>query len=327
MSQILKHRKRGWAGLILLILLIHTLSPSYAQQSRPSTEVSVTMQINHPQAVVNQKSILLDQPPVILAGRTMVPLRFISETLGARVEWESNHRQITLLYPNLEVLLHLNQHAALVNQQKISLDVAPIVLNGRTLVPLRFISETLGFKVDWIEETNSVSISGTILHESGRTAIASNQTDADNPPDSVILHQRFFSDLSTTQDNQLEYEVIRLVNLEREKHNLSPLSTCDYLMTVAQAKSADMYDNNYIAHTSPVYGSLTDLLNYFHIDYRLAGENIAAGQQSPSEVVEAWMDSPGHRQNILNPDYHRIGVGAVEGGPYNGITWTQTFTD
>lgn len=92
-------------------------------------------------------------------------------------------------------------------------------------------------------------------------------------------------------------------------------------MDVAEAKSADMASNNYFSHTSPTYGSPFDRIKAAGINYRAAGENIAQGQRTPQQVVQAWMQSPGHRQNILNANYTHIGVGFVEDGYY----WTQQF--
>ncbi|MFS0752507.1 CAP domain-containing protein [Oceanobacillus sp. 1P07AA] len=121
--------------------------------------------------------------------------------------------------------------------------------------------------------------------------------------------------------SQFEQEVVELTNQEREKQGLQPLELDTELSEVAKAKSQDMQSNNYFDHNSPNYGSPFDMMQSFGIDYNTAGENIAQGQQSPEEVVDAWMNSEGHRANILNGDYTHIGVGHVEDGNY----WTQMF--
>ena len=92
-------------------------------------------------------------------------------------------------------------------------------------------------------------------------------------------------------------------------------------MAVAKAKSQDMANLGYFSHTSPTYGSPFDQMRAAGIQYRAAGENIAQGQRTPEQVVNAWMNSPGHRANILNANYTHIGVGFVE----NGYYWTQQF--
>lgn len=118
-----------------------------------------------------------------------------------------------------------------------------------------------------------------------------------------------------------ETEVIELTNKEREKHGLRPFSHDRALSKVAKEKSVDMRKNNYFDHNSPVYGSPFDMMKSFGITYQAAGENIAMGQQTPDEVVKAWMNSPGHRANILNEQFTHIGVGFDENGNY----WTQQF--
>ncbi len=118
-----------------------------------------------------------------------------------------------------------------------------------------------------------------------------------------------------------EKEVVRLVNIERAKNGLTDLKYDWELSRVARIKSQDMKDNKYFSHTSPVYGSPFQMMKSFRISYRSAGENIARGQATPQAVVNAWMNSSGHRANILNPSFTHIGVGYVADGRY----WTQMF--
>jgi len=127
----------------------------------------------------------------------------------------------------------------------------------------------------------------------------------------------------TVDDDVLnsEKEVIRLVNEERLKNGLKPLEENWELSRVARYKSQDMKDNGYFSHTSPVYGSPFQMIKNFGISYRSAAENIARGQSGPKAVMNSWMNSSGHRANILNPSYTHIGVGYVSGGKY----WTQMF--
>ena len=129
----------------------------------------------------------------------------------------------------------------------------------------------------------------------------------------------------TTNANQsvseFEKQVVDLTNAERQKAGLKPLAIHSQLMNVAEAKSADMAKNNYFSHNSPTYGSPFDQIKAAGISYRAAGENIAQGQRTPAQVVQAWMDSPGHRANILNANFTHIGVGYVADGNY----WTQQF--
>ena len=123
-----------------------------------------------------------------------------------------------------------------------------------------------------------------------------------------------------------EMEVVRLVNIERQKGGLAPFTASSELSNVARKKSEDMAKNNYFSHTSPTYGSPFDMMKSFGIKYNTAGENIAKGQATAQSVVTGWMNSPGHRDNIMNPKFNKIGVGLYKSS--NGTNlWTQMFTN
>ncbi|PLR76657.1 hypothetical protein CU633_15020 [Bacillus sp. V3-13] len=122
----------------------------------------------------------------------------------------------------------------------------------------------------------------------------------------------------------VEAQVVKLVNQERAKYGLQPLKSNWEVARVARYKSQDMADKNYFSHNSPTYGTPFQMMKSFGITYRTAGENIAAGQRTAEEVVKAWMNSEGHRKNILSSGYTEIGVGYVKGGSY-GHYWTQMF--
>ena len=119
-------------------------------------------------------------------------------------------------------------------------------------------------------------------------------------------------------------EVLKLVNEERSKQGLKSLTLSKQLTSIANAKAQDMADKNYFSHTSPTYGSPFDMLKQYGVSYSYAGENIAAGQTSAEQVMSDWMNSSGHRANILNPNYTQLGVGYVKGGSY-GTEWVQLF--
>ena len=120
---------------------------------------------------------------------------------------------------------------------------------------------------------------------------------------------------------EYEQEVIRLVNEIRADNGLKPLTYDWELSRVARYKSQDMKDNRYFSHTSPVYGSPFQMIKNFGISFRSAGDNIARGYATPQAVVNGWMNSSGHRANILSSSFTKIGVGYVADGNY----WTQMF--
>lgn len=129
---------------------------------------------------------------------------------------------------------------------------------------------------------------------------------------------------NTSDFSKEQVEVLNLVNKERAAQGLKPLTLNKELSRVATIKSKDMNDKNYFDHNSPTYGSPFDMMKAFNISYRAAGENIAKGQRTPSEVMNDWMNSSGHRANILNPNFTELGVGIYKNA--NGtIYWTQMF--
>lgn len=147
-----------------------------------------------------------------------------------------------------------------------------------------------------------------------------------NPTDAGANETGANSEQASTDTNKgnihaYEAEVIRLVNEIRVQNGLKALTTDAELCRGARAKSQDMADNRYFDHNSPVYGTPFQMMKSFGITYRTAGENIAYGYAAPRTVMDGWMNSSGHRANILNAAYTRIGVGYVANGNY----WTQWF--
>ncbi len=120
-----------------------------------------------------------------------------------------------------------------------------------------------------------------------------------------------------------ELEVFNLINNERIKNGLTALKIDWEVQNVARIKAKDMVNNNYFSHTSPTYGSPFDMLNRFKISYKTAGENIA-GNSNNTVAVNAWMNSSGHKANILNRSFNYTGIGVVKGSKYGKI-YVQMF--
>ena len=159
-----------------------------------------------------------------------------------------------------------------------------------------------------------------VKYEVGTSEIIAANPQVKNP-DLIYPGDRLVIPTLDTSVRAYEQEVIRLVNVERAKAGLKALTEDWELSRVARYKSQDMHDLRYFSHTSPTYGSPFDMMKAFGIRYRTAGENIAMGYRTPAAVVQGWMNSPGHRANILNASYTKIGVGYVASGNY----WTQHF--
>lgn len=126
----------------------------------------------------------------------------------------------------------------------------------------------------------------------------------------------------TGSASSLERQVAALVNQERAAYGLPALTLSMQLCDGARLKSQDMQKNRYFDHNSPTYGTPFEMMRSLGITYAAAGENIAMGFSTAEAVVNAWMNSPGHRANILSENYTHIGVGYVASGGY----WTQWFT-
>ena len=148
-----------------------------------------------------------------------------------------------------------------------------------------------------------------------------NTPEAPSVPESPELPGNGGSSGEADSISEYESRVAELVNEQRAKYGLSPLKLSSDISAVARAKSQDMADNGYFSHTSPTYGSPFDMLKRFGISYKAAGENIAQGYSTPEAVVNGWMNSAGHRANILSENFTELGVGYVANGNY----WTQMF--
>ncbi len=120
-----------------------------------------------------------------------------------------------------------------------------------------------------------------------------------------------------------ELEVFNLINQQRANNGLPALKIDSEVQRVARIKAQDMVDNNYFSHNSPTYGTPFNMLKSFGVSYKSAGENIA-GNSSNSSAVTAWMNSSGHRANILNSSYNYTGIAVVNGSKYGKI-YVQMF--
>lgn len=147
----------------------------------------------------------------------------------------------------------------------------------------------------------------------------SNQTGSNTKTNTKTAQTNTNTTQASNSQSAYAAQVVSLVNQERAKVGAKPLAADKALAAMALDKAKDMYSKGYFDHTSPTYGSPFDMMNSYGIHYTYAGENIAKGQKNPAEVMKAWMNSPGHKQNILSPNYTKIGVAY-----YNG-EWVQEF--
>ncbi|MGO1370191.1 CAP domain-containing protein [Senegalia sp. (in: firmicutes)] len=161
-----------------------------------------------------------------------------------------------------------------------------------------------------------------VKHKIGLSEIINLNPQIENP--STIYPNQEITIPTADEGQSIEDKVIELVNVERGKNGLAPLKKNWELSRVARYKSTDMRDKNYFSHTSPTYGSPFDMMKDFDIKYSTAGENIARGQRTAQSVMDGWMNSEGHRKNILNSSFDEIGVGIAKDNN-GGYYWTQMF--
>ncbi len=138
------------------------IDPDDDGDGMPDVDVEVVLTIDQTTAMVNGEAKVMDTPAFITEGRTLVPFRFIGEALGASIDWDGNERKVSYVLGDDVVELWIDQNRAMVNGNATTVDdnptVTPVIVNGRTVVPVRFISEALGADVDWNGETREVSI-------------------------------------------------------------------------------------------------------------------------------------------------------------------------
>lgn len=146
------------------------------------------------------------------------------------------------------------------------------------------------------------------------------------PAGDEVVGEDGTGDGNETDDNNSDYgqQVIDLVNQQRSARGMAELSGDPELTRLAQLKAEDMAENGYFSHQSPTYGSAFDMMQAAGISYRSAGENIARGQSTPEAVMNSWMNSAGHRENILSTSYTSIGIGCAADSS-GRLCWVQLF--
>ena len=407
------------------------------------------------QIFMNDTPLYMDVEPVIINGRTMVPFRAIFESINAEIGWDEITRTAIGTKDNTRIELPIGQSYGVVNGITTNLDVPATIINGRTMVPLRFVTENMGFEVLWNGETrtiylsdngtpvvindpsvldkeftfydlgigssesdlksklgdpqridtsiynfswyvynsdylnyiqlgvkngvvvaiytnnaNWVSKSGITLGTPKNTIISRYGTEIksiikgnvevgysnSDPNDEYGLYliedsyTRFFYDFINSKTvtsifivdkatelelqtfygtpsealrKSMERQIFDLANSTRVRFGLKVLEWNDLVAGTARKHSIDMAANNYFAHKNSDGEMASDRGENDGITYLRYAENIAAGQPNGIYAHEAWMNSLGHRENLLG-DVDRLGVGVALGGSYD-IYYTQNF--
>lgn len=297
--------------LCILIVLLLTASTLPAFSDNP---ITITL---------DGKLLKTPVDPMIVNDSTMVPFRVIFEALCMDVNWSEALQKVYAMNDEKTIILTIGSDKMLVNTEIKTLPAAPFISNGHTLVPVRAISEAVGCDVIWDGEKRRVS-----LKTEGYTEP---QPDPDIPSDSNPSvpdeENPFIPVIDDTpayvnkNNEALSSELIELINAVRVEYGLSTLTTDENLCAISTAHCIDMAEYDYIDHTSPAGIGPFDRLDMEGIYYMSAAENIASGFLTAEKVLESWMNSAMHRQNLLNGDFTHIGVGYHAGGA-NGTYWT-----
>lgn len=267
---------------------------------------------------LNGNALTFDQQPIIHNDMTFVPVRKIFEAFGMEVDWNSENQSVYACNDDTEISMSIDNNEMCVNGDCIQLDAAPFLSGGRAFVPLRAISEALKCKVEWNGVSGSVIIIGGGILKPTTAPTAKPTAQPTTQPTAAPTAK------PTTTESAMEQEVFELVNKVRVENGLHTLKWAEDLAEIARAHCADMINRGFFSHTNPDGESPFDRLKNNGIAYRSAAENIAYGQKDAQEVMNSWMNSSGHRANILSKTVKEIGIGAVK-NTRGTIYWTQMF--
>ena len=201
----------------------------------------------------------------------------------------------------------------------------PALTSADTPVPILTVSFTPIPTVTYTP-TPALTPGPTAAPVPGPAAGSTHEPAAASAPLPAVTQTSAPADTSSGTNDQFVARVIELVNIERSNDGVPQLQTDPILMQAALYKCRDIINTGQFSHDSLTYGKAYALMGRFGIKYAAWGENIAAGQTSPEEVMDAWMNSPGHRDNILNELYQYIGVGFLYDSSW-GTVWSQEFIE
>lgn len=176
-------------SVLLTISMIFALFGSFTIGY--ADDFSMTMQIGNPTMMVDGAEKPIDDEgsvPVIVNERTLLPVRTVVEEMGGMVDWEADTRTAVLNYGDKEIRLVIDSKTAYLNGSSTELDTAPEIINGRTMLPIRFIAESFGFAVEWDGDTQTVTISKTA--NSTETAMPTGTPEADESNAIVVYFSR-----------------------------------------------------------------------------------------------------------------------------------------
>jgi uncharacterized protein YkwD len=266
---------------------------------------------------------------VIDNSRTLIPVRGVFEALGYNVSYDAETKT-AILKGSKSISIRAGEDGFTCDDKWIKCDVPQQIIDGRFYIPLRAVVEvTPGYSITWDGENKDVHIdevkvsSGNITTSSSSTAsqTAQNTTETNS---SQTLTAEQLAQLSTNA----EHKVCELINSFRKENGLAELEWSDELAGIAREHSKNMAEQSFFNHINKEGKTPADRLVDAGIDFTAVAENIAAGEPTAEGVVRQWLNSEGHRANILDPDLTKVGIGfyADTNAQYK-YYWTQTFSD
>ena len=321
------------SGLITTSMLIGSVSSVFAGQV-------VKVSIGSTSASINDYNTTLSIAPYIQqpSESMMIPLRFVSTGLGideSDIQYNPNTKEITITYNGTTAKFIVGTDKLILNGEGFSMLIEnqyPVyteIKNGTTFIPLRSLELAFNnIKIDWVNDTKTAVLTNEIENTTNNIQVEEQPTIEDNSSlidntqpiiigveDTAVSSEK---ELTEEEIRAMEEEVVKLVNEERAKYGLQPLQISEKLMQTAREKSKDMATNNYFSHTDPNGYNMARDLN--------VAENVHGGSSDPKGAIYSWLNSKGHRENILNPNDKYIGVGFAKNNnsEYSNY-WTQQF--
>ena len=224
----------------------------------------------------------------IVQNHTFAPARPIFEAIGFEVEWYGPEQRVTFTRDDYILNFTVGSYYFTTNDVVHSLEAPVQIISNTAFLQLRTPLESVGYHLGWNANTRTVLIITT-------------------------------GELPEPTAEELEWQVFVLTNMERESKGIDPLAWNDQLGLAARLHSEDMSENAFMSHTGSDGSTPADRLARIEYNFSHAAENVARGHLTPEHVVEAWMDSEGHKRNILDPYLEEIGVG------FSNFAWTQKF--
>ncbi|MDO4581689.1 MAG: stalk domain-containing protein [Bacillota bacterium] len=266
-------------GGMLLLALALGISPT--AQAHPEVRVNV-----------NGAPVTMDVPPIIENGRTLVPVRAVSESMGAAVDWDSAQRMVTVQRGGDTILLYIDSANTYVNGQLVPIDVPARIVNSRTLIPLRFIMENMGAEVSWDGVNYIVDIT--------------------------------ISDTAASSDfSQMERQLLELLNQRRQAAGLSDLQALTQLNELAAAHRQDMAANSFFSSVSPTHGGLKARAAAAQLGS--VQEYLAYGLPYADRILAAWLDEPSFSELALSADCAYIGLSLGAGTAAGSATLGDVY--